>query len=422
MKYLRNPQKRLFHKLAPLTAIVLTSTLAGCGLGSNGQTKASDSGPINVGFVQDQTGPTSGYGIPMIQATKLAIQDINDNGGVLGRKLKLDFQDGQSDVSRYVTVARKFIAHDPRLAVVMGGLTSSSREAVRPLFGAAKIPYWHSNLYEGGVCDKNFFNVGPTASQAIAPMMKWAADNGKKNIYIVAADYNFGWNSASFTKKYAAENKLNIITKPAFFPLSQSDFSAELPKIRASGADTIVSFLVGSAQTNFYKQWAAAGMNRDTTILSSDFNWGDEQLSLGTAAKGVMSAFPYFPDLDTPASQKFVADWKAAGYGARPAPGAETAWTAWHLWANAVEKAGSTDRDKVTAAIEGGGISYEGPAGKVTMDAATHHAILPMRLIEATGQGTDAQVALLAPAKKPLYEASVCDLVNEPTTNKQFQP
>ena len=56
------------------------------------------------------------------------------------------------------------------------------------------------------------------------------------------------------------------------------------------------------------------------------------------------------------------------------------------------------------------------------MDAATHHAILPMRLIEATGQGTDAQVALLAPAKKPLYEASVCDLVNEPTTNKQFQP
>jgi branched-chain amino acid transport system substrate-binding protein len=390
--------------------------IGACG-GASGQ---SGSGPIKVVSINDATGALNAYGLPMGAAARLAVDDINKHGGLLGRQVELDELDGQSDVARYTVLARQ-TAQDPDVAVVQGAISSASREAIRPVFDDAEKLYFYPTFYEGGVCDKNTFMTGQTPSQTVEPLLKWAADTGKKKWYVLAADYNYGQISAGWVQRLADKYGATIVGGPTFFDLSNSDFTSQIPKIQASGADAIVSLLVGPAHLNFYKQWAASGLNATTTVLGAGFGLGADQVALGADAKGIVTAFPYFPSLDTPDSRDLRKLWVDSGRTDPLTPGAIDAWNGWHIWAAAVQKAGSTDRDKVIAALESG-LSFNGPSGKVEMDPRTHHLIVPMRLWEADGQGGFSMLQELTPAAAPTFEQSKCDLTKDPNTNQQFTP
>lgn len=375
------------------------------------------SGPIPVTSILDETGPLAGYGLAMQQATKLAVADINDAGGVLDRQLQLSDLDSQSDQANYSLLARKSSTSDA--AVVMGGITSASREAIRPIFDSAKKLYFYNVLYEGGVCDKNTFVTGETPNQQLEPMLKWAVEQGLKKWYVLAANYNYGQISASWVKKFAAENGAEIVGGPSFFDLTVSDFSTEIPKIESSGADLIVSLLVGAGHQNFYKQWSATGLNGKTDIVSPSYGLGAEQVALGKDGAGIYNAFPYMPT--SGADDVLAKAWDEAGVKETITPGAVATWNAWHLWAAAVDKAGSTDRDEVIKALEGG-VTYDGPAGEISYDAQTHHAVPAMTLWRDTGDGAMEKVETLSERAEPTFEQSKCDLVANPEQNEQFTP
>ncbi len=396
-------------------AFVVLCLAAACGTGGSG-----GGGTITVGSILDETGPLNAYGLPMQVATKLAIDDINHHGGVLGKQLKLIDDDSQSDIARYTVLARQ-LATNSDVAVVQGGITSASREAIRPIFDSAHKLYFYNVLYEGGVCDKNTFVTGVTPSQQLEPLLKWAVDRGLNKWYVLAANYNYGTISASWVQKLAAQYGAQIVGGPSFFDLTVTDFTSQLPKIEASGANTIVSLLVGAGHLNFYKQWTASGLNKTTTIVSPTFGFGSEQVALGPAGAGILSSFPYFQELNSPASSKFNELWKTTGFSGAITPGAEATWVGWHLWAEAVNKVGTTDRDKVIAALETG-LSYDGPAGAYTIDPGSHHVIVPMRLWRDDGNGGFQLVTVLSPAAKPTFEMSRCDLIKNPNVNQQFTP
>ncbi len=414
--------------------VVLAALVAGCG-GSSGSssgsasTSSSSGGgneeatggePIKVASVLDETGELEGYGKPMSQAARLAIESINEEGGVLGREVELENLDTRSDPAQTTTVARE-VARNPDISMVMGGITSASREAIRPIFDAAEKLYFYPVLYEGGVCDKDTFIQGDTPSQQLEPLLKWAVEHGKNKWYVLAANYNFGQISAEWVETYAKKFGAEIVGGPEFFELTVSDFSSEIPKIQSSGADLIVSLLVGPAQANFYKQWTASGLNKSTTIVSTSFGLGSEQVVLGKSGKGVLSAFPYFEELNTPTNKEFVKKWKEAGYTDTITPGAIADWNAWHLWAEGVEKAGTPEREKVIEALESG-VEYTGPEGTVKVDGPTHHVIEPMRLWEDNGEGGFKLIEELTPTAEPTFEQSKCNLIEEPNTNQQFTP
>ena len=136
----------------------------GAGGQAGGGQAGGGQGDIAVGSVLDETGPLNIYGKPMADATKLAIKDINDSGGVLGRKLKLVAYDTQSDNAKYTQFTNQLVVRD-RVAVIHGGITSASREAMRPVVDRAKVPYFYNEQYEGGVCDKNVFLTGAVPSR-----------------------------------------------------------------------------------------------------------------------------------------------------------------------------------------------------------------------------------------------------------------
>nr|WSY48867.1 transporter substrate-binding protein [Streptomyces sp. NBC_00886] len=406
---------------AAVASALLLGSIVACNSNGATGTGVNSKGPVIVGSILDATGPLNVYGKSKIDATNLAIKDINAHGGVLGRRLKLISYDAQSDNARYTQYANKLTLED-KVSVIMGGITSASRETIRPIVDRAKTLYFYNTLYEGGVCDKNVFTAGPVPSQQLAPLIPYAVKNFGKKIYIVAADYNFGRISSDWVKQYAGESGA-WVADADFVPLESSDFDGVISHLQAAKPDVVVSFLVGANHTAFYRDFAAAGLNKRMKIVSTTFGGGSENIVLASReSEGTMVAYPYFQDLDSSANAAFLRAWHAEyGKNYRYVPeGAVNEWNGWHLWATAVNKAGSLDRDKVIAALESG-LSIDSPNGKVTMNAGSHHVTQSISIAEANGKhGFD--VLTTKADVPPAYENSVCDLQKNPTTNRQFTP
>lgn len=399
---------------AAAAILLLTSACGGSGGAANG------SGPIKVGSILDRTGPLNIYGTAMNDATTLAIKDINDHGGVLGRKLDLVSYDAQSDNAKYTQYANQAAQRD-HVAVLMGGITSAAREAIRPIADRSKTLYFYNEQYEGGVCDKNTFDTGVVPSQQLAALIPYAVKKFGPKVYVVAADYNYGQISASWVKKYA-EQAGGSIVKTDFVPLESSDFGSIINSIQGAHPDVVVSLLVGGNHISFYRQFASAGLSQSINIASPTFGLGNEQVVLSNEAKGITAAFPYFQEIQSPQNTAFLKAWHAAHGNNYPyvTDSAVAVWNGWHLWAKAAEKAGSVDRDKVTKALESG-ISVDGPGGTVTLDGPSHSVIQNINI----GVGTGAkgfQVISTQKAVAPSFEQKVCDLKAHPDTNKQFTP
>jgi urea transport system substrate-binding protein len=401
-----------------LGLIALLATAA-CGGSSGTADNASGEGPIKVGSVLDETGPLNIYGTAMADATKLAIKDINENGGVLGRQLELVSYDAQSDNAKYTQFATQLAQRD-EVAVIHGGITSASREAIRPVANRTDTLYFYNEQYEGGVCDKNTFLTGVVPSQQLAALVPYAVEEFGKNVYVVAADYNYGRISADWVESYAKEAGGNVV-KSEFIPLENSEFGSVINDLQTTKPDVVVSLLVGGNHIAFYRQFAAAGLGSNMGLVSPTFGLGNEQVVLSPQeSKGIVAAFPYFQELDNPENQRFVQMWHEE-YGedyAYITDSAVTVWNGWHLWAEAVEKAGSLERDEVIEALESG-ISIGSPSGEVVMDGPSHHVSQPVSIAQ-TNESKGFTVLETQEDVAPAFEQSKCDLIENPDTNEQF--
>jgi urea transport system substrate-binding protein len=382
---------------------------------------AQNKEPIVVGSILDETGALNVYGKPMVDATKLAIQSINAAGGVLGRPLQLVSYDAQSDNAKYTVYANQLSLKD-KAAVIMGGITSASREAIRPIADRNRTLYFYNEQYEGGVCDKNVFATGIVPSQQIGPLVNWAIKNGAKKFYVLAADYNYGHISADWVKQYVTKAGGSVVGAE-FVPLDVAEFGSVMSKLQEAKPDVVFSLLVGGNHIAFYRQFAAAGLQGRMKVVSATFGLGNEQVVLGPQeAKDIVVAYPYFQEVDTPANRQFRAAWAKAYGNDYPyiTDSAVTVWNGWHLWAMAVNKAGTTDRLKVIAALESG-LKFDGPSGQLSVDAGTHHVVQDVHVAQ-TSASRGFSVIGAQNAVPPSYERSVCDLVARPSVARQFTP
>ena len=378
-------------------------------------------GTITVCSILDATGPINIYGKPHIDATKLAIADINAHGGVLGKKLKLVLYDGQSSNDKYAQFASQCVLKN-HAAVVMGGITSASREAIRPVFDRLKELYFYNEQYEGGVCDKFVFNTGVVPSQQLLALIPYAIKHFGKRIYVPAADYNYGQISANWVKKYAARFGGRVVATD-FIPLDVSDFSSTISKIQDLKPDVVLSLLVGGNHIAFYRQFYSAGLGNKIRIVSPTFGLGNEQVVLAPSEqKGLVVSYPYFQELRSPTNRAFTALWHKK-YGKRYpyiTDSAVTSWIGWHIWARAVAKAGKTDRDAVIKQLESG-MTFKAPSGLVKMNPGSHHVTQNVS-IAATNSKHGFTIRSTAKAVPPAFENRVCNLVKNPNLHKQFTP
>src|SRR5262249_40920521 len=158
----------------------------------------------------DSSGPLQPFGTQKLQCIQLAIEEINNSGGVLGRKIELVSYDAQSDNQLYEQYAQQIASLDG-VAVVHAGLRSSSREVIRPIFHRLNALYFYNTPYEGGVCDRNAFCTGTTSGQVLANLLPFMINKFGNKIYVLAADVKFGRVSESWTSKIANQNGAEVI-------------------------------------------------------------------------------------------------------------------------------------------------------------------------------------------------------------------
>lgn len=389
---------------ASAAALLPTATLAG--------------DTIKLGSILDTSGPFDAYGRPMDQAMRLAVQEINAAGGLLGKQIEVVAYDTQSDMALYSQYGQQLTRQD-KVDVVHGGILSASREAIRQTMRKTKTPYFYNVLYEGGVCDRNIFINGVTPAQQVEALVPYAMGKSGPKVYILAADYNYGQITARWIQKFVAENGGEVVGTD-FFPLDVSDFGSTIAKVQTAGPDLVIAPLVGGAHLSFFRQWAAAGMKDKIALASTTMGVGNEHKVLTPEeGNGIMVAYNYSQELDTAANNAFKQKW-AAAYGDTSSIHeiAVSNYNGVKTWAKAVEVAGSIERDALIEALESG-LSIDGPGGMVTVDPKTHHAVLDVHIMEVQDQGMNVIETL--PQRQPIDTQDVCDLQANPNENKQYE-
>ncbi len=381
-----------------------------------GTVKAAE--PIKIAAIFDQSGGLDIYGQPVMNCVELAVDDINNQGGLLGRPVQLVKYDPQSNIQYYTQFATQAATRD-RVSAVFGGVTSASREAIRPILRRYKTPYFYPSLYEGGVCDRNSFEIGTTPAQTVARIVPYAVKQWGKKIYVIAADYNFGHISSDWVRKYARDSGAGVIATE-YFPLDVTDFGTTIKKIQDAKPDMVFSLLVGGNHISFFRQWAAAGMVGEIPIASSDFGVGNENRILtAKESEGILAAYAYFQELETPVNKQFLQRLQAK-FGGRTPYINETAIDGWYAvmhWANGVRVANSVDRIPLIDALEKGS-TIDGPGGISRLDAATHHFTVDIHL----GQVKNGAWNIIEsyPQQPPSDTAAVCNLIKRPDDNQQY--
>ena len=373
---------------------------------------------IKVAGIHDLSGGLDINGRPMVDCLSFAVEEINAAGGLLGKQLKLISYDAQSNIQLYTQFATE-AATKERVAVVHAGITSASREAIRPVLKRFNTLYFYNTQYEGGVCDRNCFCTGSTPAQNVDKLVPFGLKKFGKKIYTVAADYNYGQITAKWVKKFCVEAGGEVL-QTDYFPLEVSDFGPAITKIQAAKPDFIMSALVGGNHISFYRQWAAAGMNKSIPVASTTFGNGlEQQVTSPEEHNGYLVSQSYYQELTTEANQAFLKKFLPK-YGTTTkyvTPLAIQTYHGMHLWATAVKKAGSVDRMKVIAALEKDHV-FNGPAGKTAIDPKTHHCSLDVYIAEAKNRAFT--VLQSYPQQPPADTAAVCDLKKNPNDNQQY--
>jgi urea transport system substrate-binding protein len=376
--------------------------------------------PIKLGSLLDGSGAIGLEGARMIQTTEYAVGLLNAQGGLLGRQIQLINYDTQSNMQLYSQFAQQLVLKD-KVDVIQGGITSASREAIRPTLDRFKTLYFYNTQYEGGVCDRNVFCTGTTPAQTVSHVVDYALKHWGKKAYIIAADYNYGQITSQWMTKFTRDGGGSVAATD-FFPLDVTNFSSAITRIQQAAPDFVLSALVGANHSGFYRQWDAAGMKSKIPLASSVFGLGDELTTMDVSTTdGIVASFGYFRDIGTPASDAFIKGMQAKyGAGVTDLGELDTAtYEGIMLWAEGVKKAGSVDQIKVIDALETG-ITIEGPTGTVKMDPQTHHTIRNAYLAKASNRKWD--ILAKFDNQLPSDTGGACDLIKNPRTNKQFVP
>ena len=374
---------------------------------------------IKLGILEDETGNFAIAVVPKIHAYELAVKEINANGGVLGKKLEIVRYDTQSDNRRFQEFARRLIKKD-KVDVVFGAFSSASRESIRGIMEKNKMLYFYNNQYEGGVCSKTTFMTGAVPEQQFSTLVPWMMEKYGKNVYTIAADYNFGQISAEWVRQIVKENGGTMVGEE-FIPLDVSQYSQTIQKIQKAKPDVLMTLLVGAKQASFYEQQASAGLK---IPMATSINVGqayEHKRFAPPALENMYVTVNYIEEVHDviksgefhDKSKDYVKRFREL-YPNEPYINMESAnaYNAIYIYAKAVEKAGTTETMKVVEALESG-ISHDGPSGVVTMDPKSHHGSHTIFLVEV-GKGHKVSIPKIWKDIKPYWLGeSGCDLANK---------
>ncbi|HVB35519.1 MAG TPA: urea ABC transporter substrate-binding protein [Patescibacteria group bacterium] len=305
---------------------------------------------VKVGVLQSLTGTMAISEVTVKNAEILAIDQLNAQGGVLGKKIVPVIEDGASDPAIFAQKAQQLIQQD-KVVTVFGGWTSASRKAMLPVFQQFHNLLWYPVQFEGNECSPNIMYSGAQPNQQILPALQWAMQKGYKRYFLLGSDYVFPRTANLILKKHIVHAG-GTVAGEEYVPLGGTDFSSVITKIRFSKPDIIFNTLNGDSNVSFFKQMAAAGMPPTKLPVMSFSIAEQEAKAMGPQLMaGSYAAWNYFETLNSPLNQKYLAAYRAK-FGANAA--VDDPMTHGYIdvlmWAKAVERAKSFDPNAVRKA------------------------------------------------------------------------
>ena len=383
-----------------IKATVLSAAVASIGMASFAAYAADT---IKVGILHSLSGTMAISETALKETALMTIAEINKSGGVMGKKLEPVVVDPASNWPLFAEKARQLLTKD-KVDVVFGCWTSVSRKSVLPVFKELNGLLFYPVQYEGEELEKNVFYTGAAPNQQAIPAVEYlmSKDGGEaKRFVLLGTDYVYPRTTNKILRAFLhSKGVKDEDIMEDYTPFGHSDYQtiiAKIKKFSAEGKKTAVVLTInGDSNVPFYKELGNAGL-KATDVPVVAFSVGEEELR-GVDAKplvGHLAAWNYFMSLKNPQNEKFVKmykDW--AKQNKLPNAGTvvtndpmEATYVGIHMWKQAVEKAKSTDTDKVIAAM--GGQTFAAPSGyTLKMDETNHHLWKPVFIgeIKADGQ------------------------------------
>src|SRR3954462_15603994 len=386
--------KQLTHDIATLSRRRWLAATAGLvfGLAAFTHAKAADD-TINVGVLHSLSGTMAISETTLKDVMLMLIEEQNKKGGLLGRKLEAVVVDPASNWPLFAEKARELISKD-KVSVVFGCWTSVSRKSVLPVFKELNSILFYPVQYEGEESERNVFYTGAAPNQQAIPAVDYLMKDEKVQRWVLAGtDYVYPRTTNKILEAYLKDKGVkaeDIMIN--YTPFGHSDWQtivSDIKKFGTAGKKTaVVSTINGDANVPFYKELGNQKISaKDIPVVA--FSVGEEELA-GIDTKpllGHLAAWNYFESIDTPANKEFTTRWKA--YTKNPKRVSNDPMEAhvigFAMWVKAVEKAKSTDTDKVIDALPG--IEAPNLTGGISKMLPNHHITKPVFIGEVRADG-----------------------------------
>ncbi|CAB4684135.1 MAG: urea ABC transporter substrate-binding protein [Actinobacteria bacterium] len=368
---------------ASVIALAAAIGLSACGGSKAGDDTTSTSSEscvdtsgdtVKLGLINSLTGAMAISETTVSSVLHMAADEINADGGIMGKQIELVQEDGATDWPTFAEKTEKLITKDC-VAAIFGGWTSSSRKAMKPVAEKYNSLLFYPVQYEGLEASKNIYYTGATTNQQILPAMEFLKSKGVKTLFLAGSDYVFPRTANAIIKLYAEELGIEIVGEE-YVPLDKDDWTTQVSKIVDAKPDFIFNTINGSSNVGFIKAYTDAGLTAETTPIISVSIAEEEAPNMGADVTGQYAAWNYFQSVQSPANEKFIADWVAYdGPSDVTSDPMEAAYDSMYLYKAMVEKAGSFDVDKINAVSDG--VSFDAPEGTVVIDGENHHISKP---------------------------------------------
>ena len=379
-------------------SMAATAALAALGLGAP---SLHAQGTIKVGILHSLSGTMAISETVLKDVALMAIEEINAKGGVMGQKIEPMVVDPASNWPLFAEKARQLLTQD-KVAAVFGCWTSVSRKSVLPVFEELNGLLFYPVQYEGEELSKNVFYTGAAPNQQAIPAVEYlmSKDGGSaKRFFLLGTDYVYPRTTNKILRAFLkSKGVADKDIEEVYTPFGHTDYQtivANVKRFAAGGKTAVISTINGDSNVPFYKELGNQGL-KATDVPVIAFSVGEEELR-GVDTKplvGHLAAWNYFMSVKNPVNEDFRKRW-AAYAKAKKLPGAdkpltndpmEATYIGIYMWKQAVEKAKTTNVDKVIAAMAGQ--TFQAPNGfLVKMDEKNHHLHKPVFIGEVKGDG-----------------------------------
>ena len=360
----------------PVRGLIASALMLGAA-----QSMAAD--PIRIGVPVGLSGANSVVAPSVVQSSQLAVDEINAKGGILGRKVELEVADDGSGAAG-AQKAFDSLVFQKKVNVLISMETSAARNAGLPIVSRGKVPFIYTSFYEGRSCNPYLYVNAWVPDQQVAPIVDYFMKQKAKSFFLVGSDYAFGRGMLDFTKKYI-ESKGGKVVGEEYLPMDGTDWTAVISKLKAAKPDALITSTAGGApNVTLTKQLRAAGVTIPYGNLAVDEGTAK---AMGGDAEGIFISGSYLTNIDSPKNKEFLAAMQKKFGNDLKTPNdlSVPQYEGVYAYKAAVEKAGSTDADKVIKALAE--VAVEGPRGTIKMNKQ-RHAPLTMYLGQVRKDGS----------------------------------